>query len=77
MANKRTFFFVTNINDGTCISRLRPYMEEVLEILRWEVDTNHPKKILTIETEADKDNVIPRITQVVEEAGFDIHVLEH
>lgn len=75
MATKRTFFFTTNINGGSSISRIRPYLEEVKEILNWEIDTNHPKKILTIESE--NPEIVDKVKEVVEEAGFDIEFIKN
>lgn len=74
MANKKTFFFTTNITGGSSISRVRPYLEEIKEILYWEVDTNHPKKILTIE--AENEAVIEKVKFAINEAGFDIESIK-
>lgn len=61
--------FKTNINCGNCVRTVTGFLNEVKGIERWEVDTNNPDKILTVEgEEVTADEVI----EAVEEAGFDI-----
>lgn len=64
-----TYTFKTNINCGGCIAKVTPFMEQQAGIQRWEVDTDKPDKILTVETETlDQAAII----QTVEAAGFRI-----
>lgn len=64
--------FKTNINCGNCVRTVTGFLNDVKGIEKWEVDTNNPHKILTVEGEA----VTPEeIVAAVEEAGFDIAVL--
>ncbi len=65
---ENTLQFKTNINCSNCIRSVSGFLKEVDGIVRWEVDTGNPDKILTIEGTAPADAVIA----AVEEAGFDI-----
>lgn len=47
----KTLKFRTNINCGGCIAKVTPFLNEVRNILKWEVDTSNPMKILTVETD--------------------------
>lgn len=58
--------FQTNINCGNCIASLTPFMNKELDIETWEVDTENPDKVLSVETELNADSVV----KIVEEAGF-------
>ena len=48
----KTLKFKTNVNCGGCISNVTPYLTSIKEITKWSVDTEHPSKILTVETDA-------------------------
>lgn len=65
---ENTLQFKTNINCSNCIRSVSGFLKEVDGIVRWEVDTGNPDKILTIEGTAPANAVIA----AVEEAGFDI-----
>lgn len=59
----------TNLNCGSCVAAVRPFLDADPTIRRWEVDTNNPGKVLTVEGEA----VTPRqIARHVERAGFKV-----
>jgi len=66
---ENTFQFKTNINCSNCVRSVSGFLNEVDGIVRWEVDTAHPDKILTVEGTAPANAVIA----AVEEAGFDIN----
>ncbi len=63
--------FKTNINCGGCIKSVSGFLNEVSEIKQWEVDTQNPDKILSVEGDIEAHKVI----EVVEDAGFDIEPL--
>jgi copper chaperone len=64
-----TLRFKTNINCGGCIAKVTPFLNAEKSILKWEVDTKHPDKILTVEGENLKqENIISK----VREAGYKI-----
>jgi copper chaperone len=69
--------FKTNIHCQNCLRAVTGFLNEVPGITQWQVDTDNPDKILTVEGAAvDQKDVIA----AVEEAGFDItplHQPEH
>ncbi|MFM9950144.1 MAG: heavy-metal-associated domain-containing protein [Saprospiraceae bacterium] len=65
---ENTLQFKTNINCSNCVRSVSGFLKEVGGIVRWEVDTANPDKILTVEGAVPADAVIA----AVEEAGFDI-----
>lgn len=60
--------FKTNINCGGCIKAVTPSLSQVEGISHWEVDTENPAKILTVEGQATASAVMA----AVQKAGFDI-----
>lgn len=61
--------FKTNINCGGCVAKVTPKLNETGGICHWNVDTNNPDKILTVETDtASKEQVM----EAVKKAGFKI-----
>lgn len=67
-----TFRFKTNINCGSCIKAVTPFLNGIPSLQNWEVDTANPDKILTVQT-TDAD--AQAIQKMVEEAGFSAEVL--
>jgi copper chaperone CopZ len=65
---ENTLQFKTNINCSNCVRSVSGFLKAVDGIVRWEVDTDNPDKILTVEGTVPADAVIA----AVEEAGFDI-----
>ena len=65
---ENTLQFKTNINCSNCIRSVSGFLKDVEGIVRWEVDTASPDKIMTVEGTVPADAVIA----AVEEAGFDI-----
>ena len=59
--------FKTNIMCGSCIAKITPSLESNKDIDKWEVNTNDPAKILTVETEhlSAED-----VKEIVEKAGY-------
>lgn len=58
MENK-TLKFKTNLNCGNCVSKVQADLDKSEEIIKWEVDTNHPDKILTVESKgASEEDII-------------------
>lgn len=59
-----TLKFKTNIKCGGCIATVTPFLNNISEITKWEVDTQNPDKILTVEgddhlnAEAIKETII-------------------
>jgi copper chaperone len=62
-----TLRFKTTINCGNCIRTVTPFLNEVEGIKSWNVDTENPDKILTVETDLDAELIV----ETVEDVGFD------
>lgn len=62
-----TLEFKTNINCGGCVAKVTPHLNSNPGIREWNVDTNNPKKVLTVKTEILKAEDIKAIVQ---QAGF-------
>ncbi len=57
----------TNIMCGSCIAKVTPVLNETFGQDNWKVDTQNPKKILTVSAEnANETDVI----KAVEKAGY-------
>lgn len=65
MALQQTF--KTNINCGACIRSVTPFLNEISEIENWEVDIQHPDKILTVTGNVSVEVIV----QTLEEAGYE------
>jgi copper chaperone len=61
-----THRFKTNIKCGGCISTVTPILDKTPGIYNWEVDTNSPDKVLTVEGDASSEAII----LAVELAGY-------
>ena len=64
--------FKTNINCGGCVAKVTPKLNEVKGIAKWNVDTNNPNKILTVEADNISAN---EVIDTVNKAGFKIEEL--
>jgi copper chaperone CopZ len=54
--------FKTNIKCGGCIATVKPHLDQLEGIINWSVDTAHPEKILTVETQhLNPDTIIKSI----------------
>jgi copper chaperone len=60
--------FKTNINCGNCIRSVTPALNALPEIEHWEVDTDNPDKILTVEL--DEDGTPAMVIEALESVGF-------
>jgi copper chaperone len=60
--------YKTNINCGGCIATVTPFLNKVTGIEKWEVDTQKPDKILTVQGEISSEEIEKAVT----EAGFKI-----
>ena len=60
--------FRTNINCGSCVRSVTPFLDEVDGVTLWRVDVEDDRKVLTVEGTATAENIVA----MVEEAGFDI-----
>lgn len=63
-----TLKFKTNIKCSGCIETVTPFLNNLSEIEKWEVDTATPDKILTVQ--GNKSLNDQKIISVLEEAGY-------
>ncbi|QNE40906.1 heavy-metal-associated domain-containing protein [Hymenobacter sp. NBH84] len=64
-----TLKFKTTINCGGCVRAVTGPLNEETAISSWQVDTDDPNKILTVQG----NNVQPeQVIRAVQEAGFEI-----
>lgn len=65
--------FKTNLQCRNCIRAVSGFLGEIPEITFWEVDTEHPDKVLTVNGEGvSPDSVLAAL----DEAGFSGEFLE-
>lgn len=57
----------TNINCSGCVARVTPFLDGEKRILKWSVDTVHPRKLLTVETGGMTSE---DLTDLLARAGF-------
>lgn len=65
-----TLQFNTNINCGNCIKSVTPFLNALESIEAWEVDTNNPEKVLTVNTEETTATVEAAVLDALQQAGF-------
>jgi copper chaperone len=66
-----TFQFKTNINCGSCIKSVTPFLNELDNVDTWKVDTENPDKILTVELD---DENVSGVVDAVKKAGYKIEL---
>lgn len=59
--------FKTNINCGSCISKVAPRLDEADGISKWEVNTAHQDKILSVHSDWISEG---EIIKMVRKSGF-------
>ncbi len=57
----------TNIMCGACLAKVSPALNESLGVGNWQVLIQHPKKVLTVSSDALSGE---EVIKVVEKAGF-------
>lgn len=60
--------FKTNIKCGGCIAAVNPHLDKLSEIEKWEVDTQDPDKVLTVQSKTGVND--QEIIDVLETAGY-------
>lgn len=63
----KTIVLKTNIMCGSCIAKVTPSLNEAVGQANWSVDTQNPKKILTVSTDTLNE---AEVISAVEKAGF-------
>ena len=66
------YLFKSNIKCGGCIATVTPVLDAESGIKAWEVDLEHPDRILTVETEVLSPD---QIQAIVAKAGFETEEL--
>ncbi len=67
-----TYKFKTNINCGSCIKSITPFLNDVDNIDHWKVNTDIPDKVLEVLLDdTNSETVIAAVTK----AGFEITAL--
>jgi copper chaperone len=63
-----TLKFKTTIKCDACIQKVTPVLNGLNNIDKWEVDTSHPDKVLSIETE---EALNPKeVIMVLDQVGY-------
>lgn len=60
--------FKTNINCGSCVRSVTPFLDEVEGVRFWRVDVEDERKLLSVEGNPSERDVMAMVRQ----AGFDI-----
>lgn len=68
----KQYQFKTNINCSGCVAKVTPLLNANEEIKDWNVDTNNPSKVLTVQTDTMKED---EIRELVSKAGFKTETL--
>jgi copper chaperone CopZ len=63
-----TVKFKTNIKCSGCVATVTPFLNKTVGENNWQVDTQAPEKVLTIQT--DDPTKEAEIIQSVQEAGY-------
>jgi|JI10StandDraft_1071094.scaffolds.fasta_scaffold359078_2 hypothetical protein len=61
-----TLQFSTNLNCGSCVAKVKPFLDGDAHIHHWSVDTTNPQKILTVMGTANPET----IKSLVAKSGF-------
>lgn len=64
-----TLKFKTNINCSSCVAKVTPFLDGQEGLEKWNVDTNNPDKILTVEV---CDLSSEQVMETVKKTGFKI-----
>ena len=64
--------FKTNINCGGCVSKVKPFLDNLEGVEAWEVDTDNVDKILTVKTKITDEDII----DTIEGVGFKAELIQ-
>lgn len=65
----KTVKFKTNINCGSCIKSVTPFLNALDNVDLWKVDTENPDKILEVQLDDEDDQAV---IDAVKRAGYEI-----
>nr|WP_294894275.1 heavy-metal-associated domain-containing protein [uncultured Pedobacter sp.] len=63
-----TLKFKTNIKCSGCIATVTPHLNNLSGVDNWNVDTQNPEKILTIESESGLES--QKVVETLKGAGY-------
>jgi copper chaperone len=63
----KTIQLKTNIMCGSCIAKVTPTLNQEVGQANWKIDTQNPKKILSVTTDTLDEN---EVINAVEKAGY-------
>lgn len=63
----KKYQFKTNIKCSGCVEKVTPTLNNNAEIKEWNVDTAHPSKVLTVQTDRLNEE---QVKELVSKAGF-------
>lgn len=70
--NKPSVQLKTNIKCGACVATVTPFLNQVVGEGNWQVDTQNPDKVLTVNaTDVSTDAV----KKAVQQAGYKAEIL--
>jgi copper chaperone len=65
--------FKTNINCNNCLNTVTPFLNQEMDIEEWQVDLEHPDRILSASLEEDEASLV---ISAVNKAGFKAELIE-
>jgi len=65
--------FKTNINCNNCLNSVTPFLNQEMDIEEWQVDLEHPDRILSASLEEDDASLV---ISAIEKAGFKAELIE-
>lgn len=70
--NNHKYVFKTNLNCSSCVARVKNDLDDNKLITEWQVDTQHPDKLLTIYG----NKLLPdAVISAIKDKGFSITLL--
>lgn len=61
------YIFKTNLNCGGCVSKVKPVLDQEAGVSEWNVDTDHPDKILKVTANGLSEQ---DVVSLVKQKGF-------
>lgn len=65
--------FKSNIKCAGCIAKVKPFLDELSNLNKWEVDISDPKKILTV---IGSEGIEEQVITAINAAGYTVDKLE-
>ena len=66
--------FTSNIACNGCVSKVKPFLDELEGVIKWEVDIENPQKILTVQSNKLSAD---QIQEAVIKAGYQLEDLQN